>query len=123
MRVGLLEQVVARNDGPAPITIHVGLASENIGTTADWPMTVVVPARGVLPLAYMAPVDEGAPYRYLFSYTYYVGRIDAPAASADGQPPFRDAGAPGARGDRQDLEADFRQGPQLFVRHVAPPMA
>lgn len=81
VRVGSLEQVVARNDGPAPITIHVGLASENIGTTADWPMTVVVPARGVLPLAYMAPVDEGAPYRYLFSYTYYVGRIDAPAAS------------------------------------------
>lgn len=81
VRVGPLEQVVARNDGPAPITIHVALSSENMGTTADWPMTAVVPARGALPLAYIAPVDKGAPYRYLFSYTYYVGRIDAPAAS------------------------------------------
>ena len=81
VRVGQLERVVARNDGPAPITIHVALDSENIGTTADWPLVAVVPAHGSLPLAYMAPVNEGEPYRYLFSYTYYVGRVDAPAST------------------------------------------
>lgn len=76
-RYGVVEQVVARNDGPAPITIHVSLASENIGTTRDWPATAVVPAHGALPLGYIAPADPSLPYRYLFSYTYYVGRADA----------------------------------------------
>ena len=82
VRVGALERVVARNDGPAPITIHVSLASENIGTTADWPKTAVVPAHDALPLGYIAPVDPEQPYRYLFTYTYYVGRIDALSSSA-----------------------------------------
>jgi hypothetical protein len=92
--VGKLEQVVARNDGPAPITIHVGLSSENIGTTADWPMTAIVPAHGALPLAYIAPVDASQPYRYLFSYTYYVGRIDAaPRGNVLYRYPFADGEA------------------------------
>ncbi len=76
-RYGELEQVVARNDGPAPITIYVTLASENIGTSRDWPITAVVPPNGALPLGYIAPADAALPYRYLFSYTYYVGRMDA----------------------------------------------
>jgi len=92
--VGKLERVVARNDGPAPITIHVGLSSENIGTTADWPMTAIVPPHGALPLAYIAPVEANRPYRYLFNYTYYVGRIDAaPAANALYRYPFPDGEA------------------------------
>ena len=94
VRVGALEQVIARNDGPAPITIHVALSSENVGTTADWPLTVVVPAHGTVPLGYIAPVDKRLPYRYLFSYTYYVGRIDAaPAADVLYRYPFPDGRA------------------------------
>jgi murein DD-endopeptidase MepM/ murein hydrolase activator NlpD len=89
VRVGAVEQVVARNDGPAPITIHVALSSENMATTADWPVTAIVPAHGTLPLAYIAPVESDQPYRYLFSYTYYVGRIDAaPSAEALYRYPF-----------------------------------
>lgn len=82
VRAGALEQVIARNDGPAPITIHVTLTSENIGTTADWPVTAIVPAHRTLPLGYIAPVHRNRPYRYLFNYTYYVGRIDAPTSTA-----------------------------------------
>lgn len=90
-RAGPLEQVVARNDGPAPITIHVTLSSENIGTTSDWPVTAIVPAHGAVPLGYIAPVHREQPYRYLFSYTYYVGRIDAePSAGPMYRYPFPD---------------------------------
>lgn len=80
------ERVTARNDGPAPITIYVSLTSENLGTTVQWPLSAVVPAHTALTLGYIAPVDAGARYHYLFNYTYYVGRMDA---AADGDVLYR----------------------------------
>ena len=74
---GEFEAVTARNDGPAPITIHVSLEGENVGTTVQWPLSAVVPAHSALTLGYVAPADTAQPYRYLFNYTYYVGRLDA----------------------------------------------
>jgi murein DD-endopeptidase MepM/ murein hydrolase activator NlpD len=88
------EQVYARNDGPAPITLSVTLKSENLSTTADWPLTAVVPAHAEVPLAYMAPSDPDRRYRYLFNYTYYVGRVDAhPDAKTLYRLPFPDGQA------------------------------
>jgi len=74
---GGLDAVTARNDGPAPITVYVSLKSENVDTTVQWPLSAVVPAHTALTLGYIAPVDANVPYRYLFNYTYYVGRMDA----------------------------------------------
>lgn len=75
------EQVVARNDGPAAITLHVGLVSENVRSATAWPVTAVIPAGGQVMLGQVGPADREKPYRYLFNYTYYAGRLDAPGAA------------------------------------------
>lgn len=72
------ETIVARNGGPAPITLHVVLTSENVQTANAWPVTAVVPANGRVILGHISAADTTQPYRYLFNYTYYAGRIDAP---------------------------------------------
>ena len=81
VRDGAAEQVIARNDGPAPITINVGLTGENVRSATTWPQTVVVAPGAQVTLGSVAPAERDKPFRYLFNYTYYAGRIDAPGAA------------------------------------------
>ena len=71
-------QVVAENNGPAPITVHVFLTGGNFASDRTWPMTIVVPANATLPLGRIYPSARNRDgYNFLFRYRYHFGRLDA----------------------------------------------
>jgi murein DD-endopeptidase MepM/ murein hydrolase activator NlpD len=75
---GTDQQVVAENNGPAPITVHVSLAGENYASDREWPITTIVPAYTTLPLGRIYASDKGSGgYNFLFRYSHHFGRADA----------------------------------------------
>lgn len=75
---GADQELVATNDGPAPITVHVTLSGQNFASDQTWPQTSVVPPYTALPLGRVFSADGAAGgYNFLFRYTHHFGRIDA----------------------------------------------
>ncbi|MDB5925599.1 MAG: hypothetical protein JWN13_4535 [Betaproteobacteria bacterium] len=72
------QQLIAENNGPAPITVHVTLTGENYASDRTWPITTVVAPYTALPLGrvYAAEKTAGG-YNFLFRYSHHFGRIDA----------------------------------------------
>lgn len=75
---GQEQELVAQNDGPAPITAHVTLTGENYASDRAWPATVVIPPYTAISLGrvYAAEQDNGG-YSFLFRYSHHFGRADA----------------------------------------------
>jgi murein DD-endopeptidase MepM/ murein hydrolase activator NlpD len=72
------QQLVAENDGPAPITVYVTLSGENFASDRTWPITTIVPPKTALPLGRVYAADKNAGgYNFLFRYSHHFGRIDA----------------------------------------------
>lgn len=72
------QALVAENDGPAPITVHVTLTGENFASDRTWPATIVVPPNTALPLGRVFAADRTAGgYNFLFRYSHHFGRVDA----------------------------------------------
>lgn len=75
---GQEQALVAHNDGPAPITVHVTLTGENYASDRVWPATLVVPAHTAMPLGRVYAADQnGGGYSFLFRYSHHFGRVDA----------------------------------------------
>lgn len=75
---GQEQELVAQNDGPAPITVHVTLSGENYASDRVWPATIVVPAHSALLLGRVFAADQaGAGFSFLFRYSHHFGRVDA----------------------------------------------
>jgi murein DD-endopeptidase MepM/ murein hydrolase activator NlpD len=86
------QQLVAQNDGPAPITVHVTLSGENFGSDRAWPLTTIVAPYSSVPLGRVFAADKTAGgYNFLFKYSHHFGRADAsPDAGAVYRLPFED---------------------------------
>ncbi len=89
------QQVVARNDGPAPITVHVTLSGENFASDREWPATAVVPPYTTMLLGRVYAKDRSTgSYNFLFRYSHHFGRVDAThAPDAVYRLPFADGQA------------------------------
>jgi murein DD-endopeptidase MepM/ murein hydrolase activator NlpD len=75
---GSEQELVAANDGPAPITVYVTLNGENFASDRSWPQTAIVPPYTALPLGRVFSADGSAGgYNFLFRYTHHFGRGDA----------------------------------------------
>jgi murein DD-endopeptidase MepM/ murein hydrolase activator NlpD len=87
---GTEQELVAENDGPAPITVYVSLSGENYASDRTWPMTAVVPPNSALPLGHVFAADKNAGgYNFLFRYSHHFGRVDAvPDATAAYRLPY-----------------------------------
>jgi murein DD-endopeptidase MepM/ murein hydrolase activator NlpD len=74
---GAEQELVARNDGPAPITVHITLSGQVVlASDRTWPMTAVVPPYTALPVARIRAADESAG-DHNFRFRYRFGRLDA----------------------------------------------
>ena len=72
------QELVAENDGPAPITAYVTLSGENYGSDRTWPATIGVPPYTALPIGRVFAADKAAGgYNFLFRYSHHFGRVDA----------------------------------------------
>jgi murein DD-endopeptidase MepM/ murein hydrolase activator NlpD len=72
------QQLVAENDGPAPITVHVTLSGENYASDREWPLTTVIPPHSAVSLGRVFAAEKNAGgYNFLFRYSHHFGRIDA----------------------------------------------
>jgi murein DD-endopeptidase MepM/ murein hydrolase activator NlpD len=75
---GSEQELVAENDGPAPITVYVTLTGENYASDRTWPATVTVAPNTAIPLGRVFAADRNAGgYNFLFRYSHHFGRIDA----------------------------------------------
>lgn len=75
---GAEQELVAENDGPAPITVYVTLSGSNYASDKAWPQTVIVPPQTALPLGRVYSADRSAGgYNFLFRYSHHFGRVDA----------------------------------------------
>lgn len=75
---GAEQELVAENDGPAPITVYVTLSGSNYASDTTWPQTVIVPPHTALPLGRVYSADRSAGgYNFLFRYSHHFGRVDA----------------------------------------------
>ena len=75
---GSEQELMAQNDGPAPITVYVTLSGENYASDRAWPGTFVVPPYTALPLGRVFSADRAAGgYNFLFRYSHHFGRVDA----------------------------------------------
>jgi murein DD-endopeptidase MepM/ murein hydrolase activator NlpD len=75
---GQAQQLIAQNDGPAPITVYVTLAGENFASDRQWPATEIVPPYTAKPLGRVFVADRNAGgYNFLFRYSHHFGRLDA----------------------------------------------
>jgi len=72
------QELIAQNDGPAPITVHVTLSGENYASDRTWPMTTTVPPYSAAPLGRVFAADKTVGgYNFLFRYSHHFGRADA----------------------------------------------
>ncbi len=72
------QELVAENDGPAPISVYVTLSGENFASDRTWPATVTNPPQSAVPLGRVYAADRAAGgYNFLFRYSHHFGRIDA----------------------------------------------
>jgi len=82
---GSEQELVAENDGPAPISVYVTLTGENFASDRVWPATVMVPPYTALALGRVFSADRAAGgFNFLFRYSHHFGRVDAvhdPAAA------------------------------------------
>lgn len=85
-------EIVARNDGPAPITVRVSLTQqENVASDQSWPLARVVPPRESVVLARLRRASPLAGYRFGFSYRHQFGDANAKqSANAQYRLPFED---------------------------------
>ncbi len=75
---GADQELIAENDGPAPITVYVTLSGENYASDRSWPATVVIPPQTALPLGRVFVADKAAgSYNFLFRYSHHFGKVDA----------------------------------------------
>jgi murein DD-endopeptidase MepM/ murein hydrolase activator NlpD len=75
---GTEQELVAENEGPAPISVHVTLSGENYASDRTWPLTVVIPPYTAMPLGRGYAADKMAGgYNFLFRYSHHFGRLDA----------------------------------------------
>jgi murein DD-endopeptidase MepM/ murein hydrolase activator NlpD len=75
---GTDQQLVAENNGPAPITVYVTLTGENFASDRDWPITSIVPPYTAQSLGRVYAAEKnGGGYNFLFRYSHHFGRIDA----------------------------------------------
>jgi murein DD-endopeptidase MepM/ murein hydrolase activator NlpD len=75
---GADQELIAENQGPAPITVYVTLSGENYASDRTWPMTAVVAPNSALSLGRVFAADKTAGgYNFLFRYSHHFGRIDA----------------------------------------------
>jgi murein DD-endopeptidase MepM/ murein hydrolase activator NlpD len=75
---GAEQELIAENDGPAPITVHVTLSGENYASDRIWPATVVVPGHTALTLGRVYAADRATGgFSFLFRYSHHFGRVDA----------------------------------------------
>lgn len=88
-------QVVAENNGPAPITVYVTLSGENFASDRQWPVTAVIPPYTALALGRVYPSDPAAGgHAFRARYLYHFGRVDAVHdAEAVYRLPFQDGHA------------------------------
>jgi murein DD-endopeptidase MepM/ murein hydrolase activator NlpD len=71
-------ELVAQNEGPAPITVRVVLTErENVASDRQWPVTAVVPPNQSLVLARLFRASPLAGYRFSFKYRHQFGDIAA----------------------------------------------
>jgi murein DD-endopeptidase MepM/ murein hydrolase activator NlpD len=82
---GTEQELIAENDGPAPITVYVTLSGENYASDRIWPVTAIVAPYSATPLGRVFAADKAAGgYNFLFRYSHHFGRMDAvhdPAAA------------------------------------------
>lgn len=72
------QELVAENDGPAPITVYVTVSGENYASDRAWPATIVVPPHTALAVGRVFVADRTAgSYNFLFRYSHHFGRVDA----------------------------------------------
>jgi len=72
------QELIARNDGPAPITVYVTLSGQNYASDRTWPATAVVPPHSALPLGRVYAADKAAGgFNFLFRYSHHFGVVDA----------------------------------------------
>ena len=72
------QELVAENDGPAPITVYVTLSGENYASDRAWPATAVIPPYSATALGRVFSADRAAGgYNFLFRYSHHFGRVDA----------------------------------------------
>ena len=72
------QELVAENDGPAPITVHVTLSGENFASDRAWPVTAVIAPYSALSLGRVFAAERnGGSYNFLFRYSHHFGRMDA----------------------------------------------
>jgi murein DD-endopeptidase MepM/ murein hydrolase activator NlpD len=92
---GTDQELVAENDGPAPITVYVTVTGENYASDRTWPATVVVPPNTALPLGRVFVADRSAGgYSFLFRYSHHFGKVDAQHdAAALYRLPFQEGGS------------------------------
>jgi murein DD-endopeptidase MepM/ murein hydrolase activator NlpD len=73
--------IVARNEGPAPISVRVSLTEQdNVASDRTWPVATVVPPRQSLVLARLKRASPLAGYRFGFSYRHQFGAAGATQA-------------------------------------------
>lgn len=87
--------LVAQNDGPAPITVHVSLAGENCASDRGWPLTATVAPYAEAPLGRVYAAHNAAgDCDFRFRYSHHFGRSDAPHdSSASYRLPFQEGHA------------------------------
>lgn len=85
-------QLVARNAGPAPVSVKVSLVdSQYIKTDRQFPIYVVVPPGGTLYLGAIRAAISGVGYTFRTQYTWTLGDLNAvQAPNAMYRLPYRD---------------------------------
>lgn len=75
---GAGHEVMAENDGAAPIAVHVTLTGKQFVSDRNWPLTINVPPRTAVPLGRVDPAGRSARgYSFNFRYSHHFGRFDA----------------------------------------------
>ena len=80
-RAGSFHRVVARNDGPAPITAKIALDSDTAASDRTWPVTITVAPGQEIPLGKIFAARPGQEYSFRTSYSWRMGEISAPKSS------------------------------------------
>lgn len=89
-------RIVARNGGPAPVSVSVAIAgSRNISADRPLPLVAVLPAGGgSVELARIRPATPGAPYNFSTRSSWVLGDLNArQSADALYRLPYRDGQA------------------------------
>ena len=75
---GSQQELVAENEGPAPITVHATVTGENFASDRTWPATVIVPPYTSMPLGRVFAADKASGgYSFLFRYSHHFGKLDS----------------------------------------------